>query len=59
MEMISTYNGAKTSKYNWSQAITEVTVQIKLPEGTTPKMLDVQIKSKYLSVGVKGQPPIV
>lgn len=32
---ISTYNGAKTQKYNWSQGIRNVDVQIKLPEGVS------------------------
>jgi len=32
---ISTYNGAKTAKYNWSQGIKNVDLQMKLPEGVT------------------------
>jgi hypothetical protein len=34
---ISTYNGATTERYNWSQGINEVTVQIKIPPGTRAK----------------------
>jgi len=52
---MNTYNGAKTSKYNWSQNISGVDVQIELPAGTTAKMLDVQIKVKSLRVAIKGQ----
>ena len=59
MEMISTYNGDETDKYNWSQGVFDVTVQIPLPEGTKANMLDVKIQSKNLSVGFKGKEPIV
>lgn len=52
---ISTYNGAKTSKYNWSQSIKNVDVQVPLPKGTTSKMLQVDIKPKHLKVIIKGQ----
>ena len=53
---ISTYNGAKTAKYNWSQSINNVDVQVKLPKGTTSKQLIVTIKPKHLKVQIKGQP---
>lgn len=56
---ISTYNGAKTDKYNWSQHLTQVDLQIKLPKGTTAKMLDIKIKPKHLRVAIKGQDPII
>jgi HSP20 family molecular chaperone IbpA len=59
MEEISTYNGDKTDKYNWSQGLTDVIVQIPLPDGTKPRDLDVKIKSKHLSVSLKGKEPIV
>ena len=52
---ISTYNGAETSKYNWSQNIQSVDVQIPLPRGTTAKELDVQIKAKHLRVALKAK----
>lgn len=55
MQKISTYNGAENEKYNWSQSISEVTVQVPLPEGTTAKMLQVDIKAKKLFVKIKGQ----
>ena len=54
MQKISTYNGAENEKYNWSQSISEVTVQVPLPEGTNSKMLDVKIASKKLFVKIKG-----
>ena len=52
---ISTYNGAKTDKYNWSQSIQNVDVQIPLPPGTTSKMLKVDIQTKKLTVALKGK----
>lgn len=59
MAKISTYNGDETDKYSWSQGITEVMVQVPLPEGTKPKDLDVRIKSKHLYVALKGKPAII
>jgi hypothetical protein len=59
MEEISTYNGDKTDKYNWSQALTEVVMQIPIPEGTKPKDLIVVIKPKSLSVAFKGKDPFI
>jgi len=41
MEKISTYNGDTTENYSWSQSITEVTVQIQVPKGTTSKQCDI------------------
>lgn len=55
MEKISTYNGDTTDKYNWSQNIQEVTVQIPVPEGTPARMIDVQIRPKRLLVKLKNQ----
>lgn len=55
MEKISTYNGDATDKYNWSQNIQEVTVQIPVPEGTAAKMCVVEIKPKRLLVKLKNQ----
>lgn len=36
---ISTYNGAATSKYNWSQGVNDVTVQVPIPEGLRAKQV--------------------
>lgn len=55
MEKISTYNGDSTDKYNWSQNMSEVTIQIPIPEGTTSKQLDIKIKSKHLFVKLKAE----
>ena len=55
MQKISTYNGDTTEKYDWSQTIQEITVQIPIPEGTTSKMMDIKIQPKRLFVKIKGQ----
>lgn len=52
---ISTYNGDKTDKYNWSQSIKNVDVQIALPKGTKSKQLVVTIKPKHIKVMLKGK----
>jgi CS domain len=54
MEQISTYNGAKTERYNWSQTVQEVMVQLPLPEGTVSKQMDIKMQSKAISVALKG-----
>jgi len=36
-----------------------VDVQIPIPQGTTSKQVEVKIKAKHLSAGLKGQAPIV
>mmetsp|Transcript_7307 Transcript_7307/g.11461 ORF Transcript_7307/g.11461 Transcript_7307/m.11461 type:complete len:168 (-) Transcript_7307:130-633(-) len=54
MQKISTHNGDTTEKYDWSQNINEVTVQIPIPFGTTSKMLQVKIEPKRLFVKLKA-----
>mmetsp|Transcript_7308 Transcript_7308/g.11466 ORF Transcript_7308/g.11466 Transcript_7308/m.11466 type:complete len:168 (-) Transcript_7308:130-633(-) len=54
MQKISTHNGDSTEKYDWSQNINEVTVQIPIPFGTTSKMLQVKIEPKRLFVKLKA-----
>jgi hypothetical protein len=57
---IGTYNGAATDKYNWSQSIKNIDVQIELPKGTTAKQLIVDYKPKYLKIQIKGsQKPLL
>lgn len=52
---ISTYNGASTDKYKWSQDISDVTIQIPLPPNTKSKEIQVKFDSKHLKVVVKGE----
>lgn len=55
MAKISTYNGASLDKYDWSQNIKEVMLQIPVPEGTGAKQMEIKIQSKRLFVKIKGQ----
>ena len=55
MQEISTYNGDTTDKYSWAQTHSDLTVQIKVPEGTKARELIVVMKPQYLSVAIKGQ----
>lgn len=52
-------NGFDHEKYSWTQTLQEVTVQIKIPEGTKSRAVACDIKSKTLKAGLKGQPPIL
>ena len=52
-------NGGKTDKYEWEQNLNEVTVNILLPEGTTSKMLNIDLKAKSFKFGLKGKEPMI
>jgi hypothetical protein len=54
---ISTYNGAKTAKYNWSQSIMNVDIQIPIPEGTNSRQLLVKLETKRISIRLKSSLP--
>ena len=55
----NTANGGSTDKSTWEQTLGEVTVNIPIPEGTTSKMLTVDIAKTHLKVGLKGQPLMI
>ena len=48
-------NGGYTEKYEWQQTLDEVTGLVKLPAGTTAKMLDVSISKFAFKISVKGK----
>jgi hypothetical protein len=50
---ISTYNGAQTDKYKWSQDINDVTVQVSLPAGTKSRDLSVELRTKHIKIALK------
>jgi hypothetical protein len=52
-------NGHDHEKYSWTQTLSEVTVQIKIPEGTKSRAVACDIKTKSMKAGLKGQPPIL
>jgi len=52
-------NGSTTDTYNWTQTLSELEVNVKVPEGTRARDLVVVIKANKLSVALKGQKPIM
>lgn len=53
---ISTFNGASTDKYRWSQSITEVTVQVDLPRATKAKELRVLLEPTRVEARYANEP---
>lgn len=45
--------------YTWKQQLSDVDIEVPVPKGTRGKQLDVLISKKKLSVGLKGQEPIL
>ncbi|KIP11380.1 hypothetical protein PHLGIDRAFT_124793 [Phlebiopsis gigantea 11061_1 CR5-6] len=45
--------------YSWKQQLADADIEIPVPKGTRAKQLDVIIQKKKLSVGLKGQEPIM
>ena len=43
-------NGGRTDKYVWIQQLSDLTVNIPVPEGTKTKMLDIKLTNNRLSV---------
>jgi len=54
MKHISTWNGAVTSKYHWSQSIAEVTLEVAVEEGSRARDLNVDITATRLKIKCKG-----
>jgi len=52
-------NGGTTDKYYWEQSLSEVTVNINIPEGVTGKQLNVVMTSKHLKVEIKGKETLI
>jgi hypothetical protein len=52
---ISTYNGASTENYKWSQDLSDVTLQFPLPANTKSKDINVKFDTKHLKVVVKSE----
>lgn len=48
-----------TLPYKWKQTLTDVDVTLSVPAGTKGRQLNVVITSGSLTVGFKGQPPII
>mmetsp|Transcript_6439 Transcript_6439/g.7827 ORF Transcript_6439/g.7827 Transcript_6439/m.7827 type:complete len:336 (-) Transcript_6439:264-1271(-) len=52
-------NGMVMEKYTWSQQLADLQIVVPVPEGTKTKQLKVDMTSSKLSVGMKGQEPIL
>ena len=57
---ISTYNGDSCGLYNWSQGVSDVTIQINLPSACSKKMIDIKYTSTHLYVKlVNAKEPLI
>lgn len=56
---MSTYNGEELENYSWAQTAFEVSCQIRIPEGTSSKDLDIVIKPKHLYVRIKSSNKVI
>jgi hypothetical protein len=45
--------------YSWTQQLQDVDVVVPVPKGTRARDLTIRIEKKKLSVGLKGQEPIM
>ncbi|GAU24578.1 hypothetical protein TSUD_149190 [Trifolium subterraneum] len=52
-------NGMDLEKYSWTQTLQELNVNVPVPHGTKSRFLICEIKKNHLTVGLKGQPPII
>ena len=48
-------NGSVTDQYIWTQTLTEVTVNIFIPDGVASKFIKVNVTSTHLKITVNGQ----
>eukprot|EP00927_Polykrikos_kofoidii_P061186 TRINITY_DN56052_c0_g1_i1.p1 TRINITY_DN56052_c0_g1~~TRINITY_DN56052_c0_g1_i1.p1 ORF type:complete len:370 (-),score=75.03 TRINITY_DN56052_c0_g1_i1:150-1259(-) len=55
MRHISTWNGAVTDKYHWSQSIADVTIEVEVEKDTKAKDIKVDLTATRLSIKCKGQ----
>ena len=52
-------NGGTLEKYMWTQTLSEVDIRVKVPEGTKSRQLNIEIKPTKITIGIKGQTPII
>jgi len=52
-------NGNICAGYRWTQELTELTVSVEFPPGTTKRDVVCKITSDTLEAGLRGQPPII
>lgn len=49
----------KGKNYTWSQSISDVSIILPIPEGTTGKQVDWSIKATSIKFGIRGQTPLL
>lgn len=52
-------NGGRTERYEWTQTLQELSVVVKVPEGSRSRDVVCDISKSKLRVGIKGQPLLV
>merc|ERR1719311_1790547 len=52
-------NGGATDKYTWTQTLSNLEVFVPIEPGTKAKQITCDIGVSTLTVGIKGQPPIL
>lgn len=52
-------NGMVLDKYRWTQQLADLEVVVPVPEGTRTRDLKVELTPTKISVGLKGQPPLL
>lgn len=55
MRHISTWNGAITEKYHWSQSLREVTLEVEIPEECRAKDVQVDVTATRICIKFKGK----
>ena len=59
MTEILFYTPSQALPYSWVQQLQDVDIQVPVPEGTRARQLAIKIEKKKISVGLKGQDPIM
>lgn len=52
-------NGADLENYSWTQTLYDTTLHIPVPAGTNAKNISVEIKPRFMKIGLKGQAPLL
>ena len=53
------YNGGTTERFSWEQTISDVAIQVPMPEGTRARDVECTISKSHLVVKLKGQDAVI
>ena len=56
---VMVYSYIQALPYTWKQQLADVDIEVPVPKGTRAKQLNVVLQKKKLSVGLKGEEPIM